>query len=852
MTSMSLKGNPKQGCSSEELDKRVLKVVSQVRLRLVGLPFVKYCISCLEVLQREHKKYETMGYCDYQTFYQLYQVTSLCVSQVLDPVYDEFVSAINDNLNTNRPLYQAVKSFLVPEDPLVNRLKNLTTDSNAGYALEWRENLSPATVGSHLKSERVLMIDYQSKSEYESGKIRFGDVIHIDPEWVEFVFTHGNSFDKLNSMLQLHLLSLQFQRWLNMQEYDFVVVYDKSFSLDLSMIDTNKPPFWKLFDLMMKDPRGPLRRYPAYVDGGLNAWIEYYGPQGCLAPTSQVIAPPPATLSRGSLSIEVPLKQANSSPKAPSITSNGSDADDSKYHRSFGDYLASAKPTKPTRSPSLNRKASNGSSIFGGTSAVGYIVPSRPPLTGNTPSQTPKEVVPSQQKPVTKPKHSASLTAPTGITKDLPKRSSTSLTPSAASLPPKVPAATVKKTEPQFLDRFVTGLYNLGNLCYMNCMLQCLAATPQLTHFFFPNLGSLVQTPTMNYREHINMDNKLGTKGILTNQFVEVLRQMFSKDGLLMLPAAFKQAMGLLLPNQQFASCDQQDCIEFLDFMLDRLHEDLNQPSVTSPEERKRILELSPEEEKTRERLPIRLALTVEWERYLRLNFSVIVDYFQGQYLSQLRCLECGTTSTTYNSFLILSLPIPTRHNGLSIDRILVEKLFDEYTTTELLDDENKWHCPSCKRDTKSTKTIKLTRLPQVLIIHFKRFSLNSQGYFNKLDTFVTYPVNEELDLTKYWTGKVGTALTEQQQLMTSEEEQKYLLDMPMRNQLPPFRYKLYGVANHYGSMTTGHYTSYVYKQSDRKTKKWCYFDDEKVTYNCRPEQVLNRNAYCLFYHRVK
>ncbi|MCH0629770.1 hypothetical protein JNB11_07335 [Kocuria palustris] len=851
MTSLSLKGNPKQGYSLEELDKRVYKIVSQARLRLADKPLINYCIICLEVLKREHKKFESRGYCDYQTFYQLYQVASLCASQILDPALSDIVSEINAHLVTNKPLYQAIKEFLLPEDPLVSRLKNLTTDHNAGYALEWRENLSPATVGSHLKSEKVLIIDYQSKAEYESGKIRFNEVIHINPEWVEFVSTHGNSLDKLNETLQLHLLSLQYQRWLNLHDYDFVVVYDKNFSLDLSTIDVKKPPFWKLFDLIMNEDRGLLKKFPAYIDGGLSAWVDHYGPQGCQTPTSQIIAPPPATLSRGSLNIEVPKKSPDTSSKVTPVHSNGSNNGDAKYHKSFGDYLASAKPAKPTRSPSLNRKASNGGSIFGGTSSVGYIVPSRPQASASAPSLKEASPVPSQQKPVTKPKYPMSLSAPTGITKDLPKRSSSSSSQTVATLQPKTLATTATK-EPQLLDSFVTGLYNLGNLCYMNCMLQCLAATPQLTNFFFPNMGSSVTPSSMTYKEHINMDNKLGTKGILTNQFVKVLRLMFTKNGLLILPATFKEAMGLLLPNHQFASCDQQDCIEFLDFMLDRLHEDLNQPSITSLEERKRILELSPEEEKTRERLPIRLALTVEWERYLRLNFSVIVDYFQGQYLSQLRCLECGTTSTTYNSFLILSLPIPTRHNGSSIDKILVEKLFDEYTTTELLDDDNKWHCPHCKRATKSTKTIKLTRLPQVLIIHFKRFSINSNGYFNKLDTFVTYPVNEELDLTKYWTGKVGTALTEQQKLMTPEEEQTYLTDMPIRNQLPPFRYKLYGVANHYGSMSTGHYTSYVYKQSDRKSKKWCYFDDEKVTYNCRPDQVMNRNAYCLFYRRVK
>ena len=60
------------------------------------------------------------------------------------------------------------------------------------------------------------------------------------------------------------------------------------------------------------------------------------------------------------------------------------------------------------------------------------------------------------------------------------------------------------------------------------------------------------------------------------------------------------------------------------------------------------------------------------------------------------------------------------------------------------------------------------------------------------------------------------------------------------------------GVANHFGDPTAGHYTAYVRKMSDaKKTREWCYFDDSKVTYNCKESQVLNKNAYCLFYQRI-
>ncbi|KAG7662183.1 uncharacterized protein J8A68_004311 [[Candida] subhashii] len=385
----------------------------------------------------------------------------------------------------------------------------------------------------------------------------------------------------------------------------------------------------------------------------------------------------------------------------------------------------------------------------------------------------------------------------------------------------------------------------------MNCILQCIAATPQLTTFFFPSINSdngsfsITNSP---YKQHININNKLGTKGLFTTSFVELLLNMFNNNEKVLNPCNFKQIMGSLSPSKQFATSDQQDCIEFLTFLLDSIHEDLNQMSYKDAQEKKLITELTPEQEKNREILPIRLASTIEWERYLKLHFSIIVDYFQGQYLSQLKCLECQSTSTTYNSFSILSLPIPEKLNKTV--NVSLQDCLEEFLTLELLDDNNKWHCPNCKRFTRSTKKISITRLPQVLIINFKRFKYDGNGRFNKLETFVTYPVTKELDLTPYWPD-LGTSISSNNP-MTIEQEKQVLATLPVRNQIPPFKYKLFGVVNHFGNLTTGHYTSYVLKQSDKsKTRGWCYFDDAKITLNCSVDKVMNRNAYCLFFQRI-
>lgn len=363
---------------------------------------------------------------------------------------------------------------------------------------------------------------------------------------------------------------------------------------------------------------------------------------------------------------------------------------------------------------------------------------------------------------------------------------------------------------------FTSGLYNLGNTCYMNCVLQCLTGTAQLSLIFLNN----------SYKRYINVNSKLGSKGVLANNYYEVVKLMSKTDGSYVVPSKFKNICGSL--NSEFKGYEQQDCQEFLNFLLDGLHEDLNQCGGHPP-----MKALTEEDEARRERLPFRIASTIEWERYLKTDFSAVVDLFQGQYLSRLQCLFCRHTSTTYQAFSTLSLPIPDS-NSNNKQNITIDDCFAEFTKVELLDGDNKWYCPKCRKFQKSTKVLKITRLPKVLIIHFKRFKA---GFgWEKLETSITYPVETELKLEKYWTP------------VSNEEEKKRLSQLQIRGQVPPFNYKVYGAINHSGNIRGGHYTTFVYKGAG---KGWCYYDDTKVYKNQKPSAVCSKDNYVLFWQRV-
>jgi len=100
--------------------------------------------------------------------------------------------------------------------------------------------------------------------------------------------------------------------------------------------------------------------------------------------------------------------------------------------------------------------------------------------------------------------------------------------------------------------------------------------------------------------------------------------------------------------------------------------------------------------------------------------------------------------------------------------------------------------CPHCQALRRATKKLSLSRLPPVLLIQLKRFSVNGP-FTDKLETSIDYPVRG-LDLTSYVPSLLPDTALE--------------CDLPRddsRRQEPPFIYDLYAVTNHFGTLSTGH-----------------------------------------------
>ncbi|KAI4372132.1 hypothetical protein MLD38_010403 [Melastoma candidum] len=141
----------------------------------------------------------------------------------------------------------------------------------------------------------------------------------------------------------------------------------------------------------------------------------------------------------------------------------------------------------------------------------------------------------------------------------------------------------------------------------------------------------------------------------------------------------------------------------------------------------------------------------------------------------------------------------------------------DAFLKEEPLGPDDMWYCPSCKEHRQATKKLDLWKLPDILVVHLKRFSY-SRYLKNKLDTFVNFPIHN-LDLSKY---------------IKSEDEHSYM-------------YELYAISNHYGGLGGGHYTAYAKLIDDNR---WYHFDDSHVS-PVNESDIRTSAAYLLFYQRV-
>ncbi|KAK0416556.1 hypothetical protein QR680_012559 [Steinernema hermaphroditum] len=182
----------------------------------------------------------------------------------------------------------------------------------------------------------------------------------------------------------------------------------------------------------------------------------------------------------------------------------------------------------------------------------------------------------------------------------------------------------------------ITGLYNMGNSCYLNSAIQCLSNIPKLTEFFLE-------------KQHIPHLNKIATtssKSSVAVEYGNLITELWSGKKRSLAPIRLRNTIAGKC--EIFADRAQHDCQEFLAFLLDFLHEDLNK--VTE----KKYVELRDSDGRDDAEVA-----NEAWSVYQSREHSIVTDLFAGQLRSELKCSECGATSSRFDPFTCLQLPIP-------------------------------------------------------------------------------------------------------------------------------------------------------------------------------------------------
>ncbi|KAG2417585.1 hypothetical protein HFD88_008804 [Aspergillus terreus] len=690
----------------------------------------------------------------------------------------------------------------------------------------------------YLRRYNVLLIDVRSRDQFDHGHVYAKSIICIEP----VALKENVSAEELEERLVVspeHEQSLFERR----NEFDLIVYYDQTTDsvsyLAGSPVGTTAPHLRALHDTLYEfNAYKPLKdgRPPALLLGGLDAWIDLLGQQSLATSSTAAVM--------GSIQNKRPvMRPGRPLGRVPTMVSANSSLEVRK--RRLREY----RPLNPEELTAWMEKSRNEEIDTSTYIGEGELTEEPEEETGEeAPPISPfvhtyedflrrfpephaiqqSMVTPLARPPVPPvPNYAAPVpVAPSRPPPAVPRPSYSGVTDGRQIQPPlerqNSATKTALYTPSSMLSRLKlprTGLANFGVTCYMNSTIQCLSATVMLSKFFIDN----------RFRYYVQKNWK-GSQGVMPGLFANLIRSLWKNDVEVIMPTSFRNFCGRL--NQEWAIDRQQDAKEFFDFVVDCLHEDLNINWQRNP-----LRPLTFEEEMQREKMPVAKVSRIEWDRYCHREESFISSLFAGQHASRLRCTTCKRTSTTYEAFYSISVEIPPSGTGD------IYQCLRSYCQEEMLSGDEVWKCPYCKCERVATKQIIITRAPQILVVHFKRFSASKTQSARKIHTPIDFPLHG-LRMDDFVFASAPPVSNDANAAVRQD----------MSPTAPPFTYDAYGVLRHIGSsMGSGHYISLV---RDAQRQCWRKFDDDRSSdFNPRDlrykDRLQNEQAYIVFYERV-
>lgn len=348
------------------------------------------------------------------------------------------------------------------------------------------------------------------------------------------------------------------------------------------------------------------------------------------------------------------------------------------------------------------------------------------------------------------------------------------------------------------------GLKNLGCICYMNSIMQQMYMVPTF------------RFAIMQSDDHVEVNAPHNIDDNVLHQLQKMYTYLYFSEKEYYNPKEFCYSFKDF-DGRPTNTMVQQDSQEFLNAFCDKIEECLK-----------------------------------------KTNMKYIVNnVFVGRTCSQVICDACGNVSNRFEDFYNLTLEVANMKTlNDSLNKLVLPEKIDDF------------NCEACNKKVTITKRTSLCDLPNVLILHLKRFYMNYDiEHTEKNNSKLEFPLN--INLKKYCI----------EELMHNKDA-NYETDEIYYKQDEYYEYELKGVNVHMGSADGGHYFSFIDVRRDGKGNElickgkddsvnWLKFNDSNVskfsldslasecfggtTENSNGYHYENcQNAYLLVYERRK
>lgn len=377
----------------------------------------------------------------------------------------------------------------------------------------------------YIRMYNVLLIDVRSREEFDAGHIFVHSIMCVEPASLQ----DGISAEQLQDRLVIspdEELSLFERR----NEFDLVVYYDESTKTN-SFLNRYNPtererPLKQLYDTLHQyNYDKPLQRPPIFLMGGIDAWADLVGPQALKMTTTAALVASGQTRTRPPKRAPYPTRLLTQNRKTSArrdYTPMDSEEqqkwmEEARRGRAVMEHAPQEEDEQEGESPVYRTTEDFLRRYPDIEDQQSMMYPPSRPQQPNQYVQPPIPTAPSRPPPsVPRPSY-------TGVHERQLSRQTSG----------NQPPVYVSSGRGASNRLHSTGLINFGVTCYMNSVVQCLSANPNLTNWFLSG----------RYAEHLQKRNWKGTEGILPEAYATLLSNLYKGDTSALRPSTFRVSL---------------------------------------------------------------------------------------------------------------------------------------------------------------------------------------------------------------------------------------------------------------------------------------------------------------------